>query len=1086
MFFILGAVIITVAASTGFLVIEEEKDGLKLWQPSDSDFVKDTSWLRETFPSKSRFSSILILADNVLEPKIVKQMHALMEDIRNIKNASGHSMWEQKCMRTAFQKCLEMSILEVFDPASISSLSTLKDVTDVINTPASSSVTGAPFNPKAYVGSIAYSGEVVVGAKAMLLNLGGVNDGDQEGDEVSMLFEEKLLTLVNTKVFADGMEVYPLTMRSFGDLIGGSIASDLNTLAAGYLLIFIYVLINLGKLNSIEQRVWLSVAGIVAVMMGVATSFGLSAHMGVFTSGMNQLLPFLMLGIGIDDMFVIMAAFGNLTPEEREMTLPSRMGETMKHAGVAITITSITDLLAFAIGASTVLPALSSFCIYAALGILFIYLYVITFFLAWLSLDQRRVEDTRDGCVCCWKRKEWTPSECSQKSVMKTLFEKLAGVMVLLPAKVIVLLVTLGILAGGLYGAVTLDTYFDNNDFIEKGSYLRNHLELKGEHFPEDGQASNIYLTDLDYAADMENIGNMLDEIMELSNEGNKNIAPGSIKSWFKAFVSFVNQKRASEFGSSTLPTYKGYTNDNFLTDLSEFLGNPAIGGSYRGNFKYAAEIDYSKPAPKVLLSSISYKHVTFEHSNDGIVAMKDVFAIVDKYSFSGNVFATSQSYGSYLTIDIITGELIRNVLMALGVVFVCTLILIADLATSIIVLLTVSLTIVDVAGFANFWGLNIDTLFAIFMTISIGLCVDYSAHIAHGFMVVEGSRDERMRKTLINTGPAVLNGGISTFLAFVLLSLSKSIIFLTFFKIFFLVVAFGLFHGLLFLPVVLSLVGPKSHHRPNGQKENYLVQAATAAWAEKNETGQVFEPDKTIVSQLSNSLSLPSSVDTEEIDIQSVNSSHLIFSEISKPDLRSTPPPSEPTSPLKWRPPTSSPTMIEPRPSTSPRSINDEWPPSNAALMEAAQATASTKSILSDSRPATSKTMNRVSYGITSIMSDETHTVGLPTEHQPSLVKEAEPAQSEPSSPKTAWSQPLNLAPDPEQESALPVDMPVDEEPTTLEVESEDITLEEDFKPSTLKDESQPPVMESMSEPSPIEEESVSQQIEEIDLETN
>ena len=80
---------------------------------------------------------------------------------------------------------------------------------------------------------------------------------------------------------------------------------------------------------------------------------------------------------------------------------------------------------------------------------------------------------------------------------------------------------------------------------------------------------------------------------------------------------------------------------------------------------------------------------------------MKEVFAIVDKYSFSGNVFATSQSYGSYLTIDIITGELIRNVLMALGVVFVCTLILIADLATSIIVLLTVSLTIVDVAGFA-------------------------------------------------------------------------------------------------------------------------------------------------------------------------------------------------------------------------------------------------------------------------------------------------------------------------------------------------------------------------------------------------
>ena len=33
--------------------------------------------------------------------------------------------------------------------------------------------------------------------------------------------------------------------------------------------------------------------------------------------------------------------------------------------------------------------------------------------------------------------------------------------------------------------------------------------------------------------------------------------------------------------------------------------------------------------------------------------------------------------------------------------------------------------------------------------------------------------------------------------------------VFISFFKIFFLVVTFGLFHGLIFLPVVLSLIGP-------------------------------------------------------------------------------------------------------------------------------------------------------------------------------------------------------------------------------------------------------------------------------------
>jgi Niemann-Pick C1 protein len=72
------------------------------------------------------------------------------------------------------------------------------------------------------------------------------------------------------------------------------------------------------------------------------------------------------------------------------------------------------------------------------------------------------------------------------------------------------------------------------------------------------------------------------------------------------------------------------------------------------------------------------------------------------------------------------------------------------------------------------------------------------------------GSREERVKKTLTNIGPAVMNGGISTFLAFILLSNSKSHVFITFFKIFFLVVVFGLFQGLVVLPVILSFVGPK------------------------------------------------------------------------------------------------------------------------------------------------------------------------------------------------------------------------------------------------------------------------------------
>ena len=109
-------------------------------------------------------------------------------------------------------------------------------------------------------------------------------------------------------------------------------------------------------------------------------------------------------------------------------------------------------------------------------------------------------------------------------------------------------------------------------------------------------------------------------------------------------------------------------------------------------------------------------------------------------------------------------------------------------------------------------WGITIDTSAAVLLSVALGLAVDYSAHIAHAFVTMKGkSRDERVKKTIIEIGPAVFNGGFSTFLAFSILMVSKSFVFKVFFKIFFLVVVFGLYHGLVFLPVILSFIGPST-----------------------------------------------------------------------------------------------------------------------------------------------------------------------------------------------------------------------------------------------------------------------------------
>ena len=73
-------------------------------------------------------------------------------------------------------------------------------------------------------------------------------------------------------------------------------------------------------------------------------------------------------------------------------------------------------------------------------------------------------------------------------------------------------------------------------------------------------------------------------------------------------------------------------------------------------------------------------------------------------------------------------------------------LILLADLWGSILVMICVLMTLIDVMGYMHFWGLTIDVVSSIIVIISIGLCVDYSAHIAHAFLTAKGKKRKNLQ----------------------------------------------------------------------------------------------------------------------------------------------------------------------------------------------------------------------------------------------------------------------------------------------------------------------------------------------------
>ena len=86
-----------------------------------------------------------------------------------------------------------------------------------------------------------------------------------------------------------------------------------------------------------------------------------------------------------------------------------------------------------------ILPALQSFCIFAAIGIISVFILTITLFVALLSLDARRQQSRRDACLCCITLSDnWEAMECSKKSYLQLFIEKCYGPAILsIPGKVI-------------------------------------------------------------------------------------------------------------------------------------------------------------------------------------------------------------------------------------------------------------------------------------------------------------------------------------------------------------------------------------------------------------------------------------------------------------------------------------------------------------------------------------------------------------------------------------------------------------------------------------------------------------------------
>ncbi|XP_066915563.1 patched domain-containing protein 3-like [Clytia hemisphaerica] len=810
---------------SGLVRFEQESRGEKLWVEQSSQYVTDQNWVRDHFPTRIRYIQILLKGSDVLTPNGLKQMLNVDKMVQgmlaNDSNSALH--WKNRRFDTPTQSLIEL--WPGLDATTVDSM-TKDDILRIVNEdPLISPTRNRNISIDSYLSGISKnSTQHIVQASVARMTYFQKFDvvlDKSTGmwkDEYGTQWEKEFAVVIRQTSFP-GYEVFYSTLESFVKAGLDAIGNDYGLLFSGYALIITYVAFQLGKFSRLKHKVWLAAVGIIMVGLAFAVAMGLCAGAGVIYGPVHSILPFLMLGIGVDDLFVIIQTWDNVCMEQTKIqeSVPEKISRTMKHAGVAITVTSFTDICAFLIGATTVLPALRSFCIYAGVGILMLYIYAATFFVAFLTIDAKRQEMNRDACCCFRLPDDWQPMACSNKRFLNDVLKRFGKIILTIPGKVIVVLLTGTLFGFGLYGILQLDQNFDPDWFLPRDSDEFLFRQNFRQFFPSHGAKTAVYVGKVDYFAEQKNLHALYDKM-----RWDSTIQESSVVSWYDHFITHLKND----------PVKKTYlTNENIVSNETFFYDNlrQFLDGD---GLAYKSSFDYNNNTMEIKGTRFLMSHKNIMETKKQIEAMDNirqkatsVYFQSSKTTFSKTAFVFGDEYIRWQTNRIVGEELFRNLILAGVCVFLVTLFLIANLWTCLMVLMCVGFSLTNICGYMYYWDLSIDMIISTILVISLGFAVDYSGHIGHAFMAArKGTRNDRALTAISEIGPAVLNGGISTFLAFCLLAGSKSYAFQTFFKVFFLVVSIGLFHGLVFLPVLLSIIGPRAYletESPTPEKAN-------------------------------------------------------------------------------------------------------------------------------------------------------------------------------------------------------------------------------------------------------------------------
>lgn len=954
-------VLFTIISSLGLLKLQVETEPLKLWVDPSDQILLQKNYFDSKFEPFYRVTQLIMsphenssendAAGTIFDFEFLRSAYELQKSLETISLDNGNKSLKDICFNPVGQACGIQSFADFYTGVNSIEMDATSNFTYlrncIVNPSQCPGESGQPLDAQLILGGVSSLGDDGLDqwgdldwnkASSIVITFLINNPIDNAQHlKFSLEWEKKAIEII--KKFDEFNSSIASTAYSSESSVEAELSressADVSTILLSYLLMFLYASFALGKLGKncrrwpIDSKFGLGLGGILIVIFSVTISIGLLSAAGVHaTLIIAEVIPFLVLAVGVDNIFIMVNEFERV---DKSMSIDRRLMEMMAHVGPSIVLSSVTETMAFSLGYFVNMPAISVFSLYASTAVFIDFILQITCFVAFLSWDTRRKIQGRVDCFPCLSIASYSENnqdetdnedvsdyedeygnwneDRNEKSILEIIFGEYYAPFILSPyVKYFILaFFTISTIIMGVMYAPQVELGLDQRIALPQDSYLIPYfdaLETKLEvgpplYFVVRGKAmeDKLELSRLENQLNLcgrfldckeTSVGRILEMEYQRGKTQNKNELSSTIASpssvWIDDFVMHLNNvgrpcciktgnpldcfiippddddgeyddKNATNHRTDCAcwkwrelnpsagtpghyPLFDGYLGGKPGTDetpglptnrtvwynslkmwLEQVPGQKCpLGGS--AAYKPSIWIDTDKNGNEVIKSYyIRTYHKVLRSQSDFINSYQDARRIADEIHgtlYGSNhekqengldlVFPYSPFYvffSQYLTIWSLAFKLICCALIA--VFFIMTL-LTGSPMTSIMVVITVAMLLINLIGTMSIWDISLNAVSAVNLVIAVGIAVEFCVHIARGTLVYPG--ENAIQRSVAELGSSVFSGiTITKLIGISVLAFAQSQIFVVYyFRMYLVIVILGALHGLVFLPCLLSL----------------------------------------------------------------------------------------------------------------------------------------------------------------------------------------------------------------------------------------------------------------------------------------